>query len=382
MKKILVLTMLASLVFSIQNAATLFVNSSYASTFIEPTLVGLLYTVAACLALIGAHILPLVVSPQKAPRVLITLISSLFVVLLFMSSVTSVTLFAILFVWYFATTIFIYYCFDMIIESASPDATTGRIRGVYLTGLSMGYLIGPFLSGLVIEHYGYTGLYVSAASVLLFVISLIAFVPKNPATAAISQKREPVAAYRLFFKNKNLRGVFIINFLLQFFYAWMVIYTPIYLHETLGIAWQTIGLMFTGMLSAFVLFQYFFGKLADKIGEQEIMTFGLLVVGIATPLIIISNSAVPLLLAVILFITRIGASALEVSSESFFFKHINAGQNRSLSIFRSTFPLAYIIAPALASLVLDTQPIETLFFILGGILVIGALMPITIQDTK
>lgn len=381
MKKVLAMTMLACFIFSIQNASTLFINSSYATTFLDAATVGILYTIAAALALIAAHTLPTLVTPRITPSALVILLGTIAAALYSMSVSTTPLFFAIAFVLYFVCTVCTYYCFDMIIESASIDTITGRIRGLYLTGMSFGYMMGPIIAGLLVDRYDYAGLYLAAALVVFTVIGIVAHIPAQQSSTAHTQT-EALTAYRDFFKNKNLRGVLSINFVLQFFYAWMVIYTPIYLHEVVGIAWSTIGIMFTCMLSAFVLFQYFFGRLADKIGEKEIMIFGLLLMSVATPLMIISNSSIPLILAGILFLTRIGASAVEVSSESYFFKHINAGQNRSLSIFRSTYPVAYIIAPLVASAVLREQPIELLFFILGGILVVGALIPLAIRDTR
>lgn len=381
MKRTVIITMIAGFVFSLQNAATVYVNSSYASLFVNDKLVGLLYTIAAILALTGTHVLPKMISARSAKPILLSLLTAGAIILFGLSVITSPVLFALLFILYFAVNTFAYYCFDIIIESLSTTTTTGRIRGAFLTSLNMGYVIAPFISGNIVEKFSYPTLYAIVAGVLLLVVVLVACTQRQQST---TKHTESLAAYRSFFTNRDLRGVFVTNFLLQFFYAWMVIYTPIYLHEYLHISWQTLGIIFTIMLSAFVLLQYPLGRLADLIlGEKELMIGGLIIAALATPLIVIVDGHGSIwILGLLLFATRVGASAIEVASESYFFKHIKTRQTRSLSIFRSTSSIAYIIAPLLGSLILNKQPIEVLFFVLATILIIGTIAPLSIKDTR
>jgi len=382
MRRVLIVTMVAAFLFSLQNAGTVYINSSFASLFINEQLVGLLYTIAACLALVGTHALPRIITPKSARSLLLYVLLATVVILLGLSTVTSPILFAVLFVLYFAANTFSYYCFDILIEALTTTAIAGRIRGAFLTAMNIGYMLAPLGSGIIVQHFSYRSLYAIVAIVLVAVCALIITTPK--VTGTRTEPRESLSVYRTFFKNRNLRGVFITNFLLQFFYAWMVIYTPIYLHEQLHISWQTLGLIFSITLSAFVFLQYPFGRLADLVlGEKELMVGGLLVAGIATPLLVIADGFTSIfILALILFATRIGASAIEVASESYFFKHIKANQTRSLSIFRSTSSLAYIIAPLLASVILENHSITTLFFVLAGIMCIGIIAPLSVKDTR
>jgi MFS family permease len=165
----------------------------------------------------------------------------------------------------------------------------------------------------------------------------------------------------------------------------MVIYTPIYLHEHLGLAWDTIGLMFTIMLSAFVILQTPLGYLADRIlGEKEILVGGFLVMGLSTLIFGTANLALFSLsgIAILLFITRIGASTIEVATESYFFKHIAQSDATCVGFFRNTYPIAYIIGPLLASALLQFIPIQSLFTILGIVCILGVFTVIKIKDTK
>ncbi len=108
-------------------------------------------------------------------------------------------------------------------------------------------------------------------------------------------------------------------------------------------------------LLPFVLFEIPVGKLADNwCGEKEFMTLGLFILG--TTLLIMPFLKIPNLIAwaVLLFISRVGASFIEISSESYFFKQVGTRDLGLVSIFRMTWPLAFIIGPLLAILSINT----------------------------
>jgi len=162
----------------------------------------------------------------------------------------------------------------------------------------------------------------------------------------------------------------------------MVIYTPIYLHEHIGLPWVTIGIVFTVMLLPFALFEYPLGKLADKkLGEKEIMTAGIIILAITTATLSFIGSAHIIVLSLILFGTRTGASMIEVTSESYFFKKISGADSELLGFFRMTSPLAYIVGPIVASSVLVFIDFRFLFLTLGIIMLFALRYSLTLHDT-
>jgi len=90
-----------------------------------------------------------------------------------------------------------------------------------------------------------------------------------------------------------------------------------------------------------------------------------------------------LLLALVLFFTRVGAATVEVMSESYFFKVVNEENADEISFFRNTPSVSYIIAPLIAVPALFLIPsFKYLFFVLGAILVIGFLITLRLKDVK
>ena len=136
------------------------------------------------------------------------------------------------------------------------------------------------------------------------------------------------------------------------------------------------------MLIPYLLFEFPAGLLADKkIGEKEILVTGFLIMAMATFLIPFITLPIFGLWAAILFITRIGASMVEISSESYFFKHVKAEDTGLISLFRMARPLSFILAPLIAIPVLYFTSYGGSFLILA-ILTFSGLLFIPKKDTR
>jgi len=131
------------------------------------------------------------------------------------------------------------------------------------------------------------------------------------------------------------------------------------------------------MLLPFVLFQIPLGRIADRWHlEPHIMSIGFLIMAICTGILVSVGFASWWVLGIILFGTRVGASAVQVSTESYFFKHIHSGNISEIGIFRDTIPIAYTLAPIIATILLTTTGLETLhLFLILGIFMLCGLIP-------
>lgn len=373
-------TFLAGFLFSFHVALTVYVNSSFLATKIPELLIGELYTASAILAIIGLHAIPRLINRFGSKGIMSTLIllmtGSIFTIIIS----HNVAVIASCFVLFLALITITYLGLDILIENWSENTVQGTVRGSYLTANNMGYMLAPFISGFIADRLGFGVLYGFAIALLVPVAIILIRLPNI--TITHPSKSNILALAHKFIKNRALRDVFLINFLLQFFYAWMVIYTPLYLHEHAGLAWDQIGILFSIMLSAFVLFQYIAGKFIDRFHtEKWMMCLGLLLMGAATFFVASAPGMMFWKLALILFITRVGASIVEVATESYFFKRVHHDDMGAIGFFRNTYPFAYILAPIIASLVLKLAPMWTLFIILGTICIMGIIFVINIKKT-
>ncbi len=381
-RKVLRTITILGFIFSLQVALTIYSNSSFLEQLIDSQYIGLFYAAGSLITLLCIYLTPRFIAKLGSRTVLsiyslITLVSLL--VLAFVRN--DYVLLGALGIYLVLGTL-LYLTLDIIIGHFSKLTNTGKIRGYYLALVNLAYVIAPLFTGFILGRFGFPVLF-AISGILILILLIAGFrIPNVIPDADTSIKK---SALRTVAHSKQLRGIFISNFTLQFFYAWMVIYVPHYLHTILGIPWGKLGLMFSVSLLAFVLLQVPVGYAIDAwISEKRVLVIGHIIMSISTIVFgYISSNAVFPILVLVFFITRIGASIIEISSDSYFFKSIDSDHTHLIGLFRSMYPVAYIIAPLLASLLFMTgMSYETFFTLLGIISIVGGLPLVFIKKTN
>ncbi len=271
---------------------------------------------------------------------------------------------------------------DIFVEKVSSnDEITGSIRGAYLTITNTMIVIAPLTVSFLIFGDNYSVVYLLSSMLIIPLYFLIKKFNDKKETAL--QHINVRQTLEKCFKNKNVYNILISHTILQMFYGFMVIYTPIYLQKYIGFSWSEIGIIFTIMLLPFILFELPIGEMEDdKYGEKEFLTIGFVVMGMATLVISFITLKNFWFWASILFISRIGASLVEISVESYFFKQVNKDETDVVGMFRIGRPLSLILSPIIATIVLQFIPFQYIFIIIGSIVIMGTKYSLALQDTK
>lgn len=362
----------ASFIFSLSLALTAYVNSSFLSEHLGTNIVGVVYAAAALVTLCGLELIPPLMKRVGNRSIILGLIVINIITLAFLRVGNNQYQIASAFIIFNASNTLIWYCLDIFIEHFSVNKKVGAIRGAYLSLTNFAWLFAPILAGSIVSILGFGTLY----TVVMVAIVIVGIVLKFSLRSYHDGKYRAlstIGAIKAVAQRPDLMRITIVNFILQFFYAWMVVYTPMYLHEVHGISFPTIGIMFTIMLAAFVIFQYPVGRLIDIVHhERQFLQVGVLIMAAST--FFFGYSLVHgnvLVLALILFGTRVGASIIEVVSEGYFFKSVTDADSEIISLFRSTTPIAYLIAPLIATIILSLTTYNMLFMILAGVILIA-----------
>ena len=267
---------------------------------------------------------------------------------------------------YLIVTALAWVVFDMLLERFSKDAYSGRIRGLHLSAINLGFLFAPFLAALVLGHYGFSGVFFVSLIFYsaLFLLSLVFLFGSN---MRFEQRISPTEIFRKVFHRSDILRIYAVSFALNFFYATMIVYTSLRLRE-LGMTWGDIGIVFTVMLLPFVLVQYPLGVIADKrMGEKELLIVALFLSSISTAALVWIESTSVLVWAGALFVTRIGIAGIEVLSDTYFYKRIEGDDGDLIAFFRTARPMGNIIA----ALFLGTW---LLFFSLSSVFLLPAIV--------
>lgn len=373
---------LAGFLFSISIALTSYINSSFLGKYISENYVGAIYIIASICTIWGMLKMPKILS-RLGNRFTALLFSLLNLIsLLLMASIDNVYVIIPAFILFFISINFIFASFDIFVEDISQNSTIGKLRGLFLMATNLAWVLAQLVSSSIIAKSSFQGIYLFSAGFLFLVSTILIFGFENFKDPKYT-KVPILKTIRVFIENRNISKIYLINLILKLFFAWMVIYIPIYLYQYMHFGWKEIGIIFTVMLIPFVLLDYPLGKLSDKIGEKKILLIGFLFSIAFTFMIPFIARPEVWIWALILFGTRIGAATIEVMSEGYFFKEIKEKNSDEVSFFRNTYPVSYVLAPLIAIPALLFIPsFKYLFFIVTIFLLIGFFLTLRLRDIK
>lgn len=269
---------------------------------------------------------------------------------------------------------------DILLESFSKDHYSGRIRGLYLTIMNAGLLAAPFLSLETLDRFNYEGVFLVLVFgyIIIFLVALLGFRTDN---RVFQEKLRLSFTIKKMLGERNLLRIYGVSFAMEFFYALMIIYTPLYL-RSLEYSWGEIGTIFTIMLVPFVLLQYPLGILADYyFGEKEMLIVSIAITTVATLVLPFLGSGNVFAWALALFMTRVGIAGIEILRDSYFYKQIDGNDMDIIAFFRTTRPLANIFGAILSILVLLFLPLGSIFFFVAAVSFASLIVAYYLNDT-
>lgn len=371
----------ATIFFSLHYGLPLYLESSYLNSFLPQSFLGIIYGVGAALSLlltlnIGKYLNRF--SNYKLTSLLLVIEICLLLTLSFSNN------FWILIATFIAHQVAVatmYILFNVFVEELSKKEQLGRIHGVYLTLLNTGVVVSPFIASYLYTEFGFPGIWFSAA--LLAIPALLSIFLglhdlEEPHYKAVDV-RDAVYTIK---NNTNLRNIWLIQLLLEIFYAVMIIYTPVYL-QNFGISLSSyLGVIMPIILLPFIFFPYTLGKIADmKTGEKEFLYLGFLLTALSLGTLTYTHSTNIFIWTAILGVGRIGASIIEAMASSYFLKKIDPDDSNLVAVFTNTRPIALIIAPITSAILVSLISTQYIFLILGGVLLCGVLLTYPLEDT-
>lgn len=345
-----------------------YVNSNFLATFISEKYIGYLYifgSLANIVVLLNAHKLLRRFGNFKLASALILLE---IIALLTLGMSKTFWIIAIAFIVQHAVNPAILYCLDIVLESHSKNNETGRNRGIFLTILNTPPIIATVIVGFILTNNDFSSVYILSSLFLLplfFIVRSKMYKFEDPHYKKVAVKD----VFKRFNHNRLVRDIFIDNILLQVFYAVMTIYLPLYLYRYIGFSLGEISFMFSLMLLPFVLLQIPIGRIVDKkFGEKRFLIAGFLIMCLSMAMVSFIHTPSILIWILVLFSTRIGAAIIEITTESYFFKHVDKTDADMIGVFRMSHAIAFSIMPLIGTIALNFLSFTTVFILLSLII--------------
>ncbi len=372
-----------SFILTISVALTSYVDSSFVESFTSPHLVGLLFAAASLASLIYISYTPKIFHRYGLVKTLSS-VGALYVLsVVALVACKNQLILQLFFITYWVSAIAMFLSVDVLLSHYSKNTSAGNTRGIYLTVYNFAFLIGPFLAGILVNTVYFKGVYLTSGLLIACMLYYFVHQFKDVHIFPEDKKMNFFLGVKNLFKRTDLKNVYLVSLTLNFFFAWMTIYTPLYLSEYVGLSWQEIGVVFAVMHIPYVLFDIPWGTIADKIlGEKEMMVAGIIIVSLCTIALGFITGKEVWIWACGLALTRIGASLIQVTTESYFFKKIDKEDTRTISVFRNTSSVAFLISPIIATIALSFANIQNLFIILGLIVLLALIPTYGLHDTR
>jgi len=371
--------------FALHSYIVAYVGSSFLAQFLPDNLIGLTYVAGAAVGLLSFAVFPHLLRHMslRLAFLLVVVLEVLVFMGLTMEQSTLVSL--LLFIAYLVLYPLGFYCLDVLLERLTKvEHITGTLRGIMLTTMNAGLIVSPLLAGSLLVADVYNSVFLAGALILVPVAALIVFGLPHTSAADTPRSRVPLlTSLSCVSKSRNVRRILSLHLLLHTFFAFMVIYMPLYLHEHIGFSWPDIGLMLAVALLPYVLIEFPAGRIADRyIGEKEMLILGFIIAAGAVTAMALTESTALVVWGGLLFMTRVGAALIESMSETYFFKKVSAEDTHTISFFRMIQPVSYLVGPALGTAALFLADFQALFLTLAGLLALGVVLGNQLIDTR
>lgn len=369
--------------FSLHSFLPQYANSSFLVEVVGQELVGLIFSLGAVITLVALLELPRILTRFGIFATTLVMVVLETTTLLVLSYASSPPVVLAAFILHLPFIILLLYAVDIFVSALATPRRIGRVRGTLLTMLNVAIVISPFLLAFIVgAEENYKQMFVVSAA---FLIPAVLLLFANFRTFKDPEYEQPHVRKTLAraFADKNIFNVLVTNLFLRFFFSWMVIYVPIYLIQTIGFQWDVLGPMFAIALIPFIVSEYPIGRIADLyIGEKEMLIAGFIITAIASALLSVPTVPSIVLWTTLLFVTRIGASMIEITSESYFFKHVSAHDTSLIAVYRMLTPFSIVIAPLVSTALIAVIDVRYSFIALGAIMATGIIFAMRLVDTK
>ena len=363
---------LATFLLSLHYAVTIYINSTFLGTHFDQTIIEHLYIAGAILTMFCLIWSSRVIHWFGNYKLV------LFGIILEIAALSTLALstnrlaIMLAFICYQALPPLLAFGLDIFFEGSLVTMRDAeKVRSYYLTFGNIAFVLAPLAAGALVNQGSFSSVYTLSAVciALLWFLIFDLFSELKP-----KRFREIgfINSLRKFVQRKSLPGIMALNFLLQSFYAVMIIFNVPHLHNTIGLSFASIGIILTFQLLPFVIFEAPLGKLFSRYhDERQFLLAGFFILAAATITIAHMETKSIFLWALILFISRIGASFVEVSTEAAFFKRITDQDAGLIGVFRLAAPSSYIVVPLILSLFVPALSIVTLYSTLACVLLFG-----------
>ncbi len=346
------------------------------SFFNNNSLVGFFSSILSSVALVSFFIFtPLIQKYSENKIYFYALLVSIFV-LMFIAFNENFYLLIILAVVYVMMSVLRAETFGIMFRNESKTKVLGKNEGLIYTLSNVGWIIGSLFVVVLLTSYNISNVFIFSA--LFSFLGLVIFLLYRR-----NQKKEKNYEMNIlknikdFFKNNNLRNLYLTSFGVSCWLGFIFIYMPLYITEN-NLSASFVGTFIFIFLLPHLL-QYFIGRKSDFIGTKIFINLGYLIMGVFTLLAFIANNIN--LVLFFLVMASFGVAMILPTKEIHFFKMIKKKEEEKYyGIFLTHIEVGLLLGKLVPALILLKFPFKITFFVLAVIIFIFLLLSLKLKD--
>jgi len=251
-----------------------------------------------------------------------------------------------------------------------------RSESLRLTLATVAWTFGPSIGVWLYVRYGVLAPFIWAAAWPLIQIALFWYLRLSGSTAIRPGKSRPVnpiASVRRFIAQPRLRLAWLIAFGRSCYWSTFFIYSPL-LMITGRLGGEAGGLLIS-IGNAALITAVAFGRLAQKLGVRQVISWSMGVLGLASILAGLAGPRLPLLAGAFLLIGAVAGSALDGVGGIPFLRAVRARERAEMAgVYRTFIDMSELLPTLVFSVVLLFLPLGAVFVVLGlWLLIVTAL---------
>ena len=268
--------------------------------------------------------------------------------------------------------------FGIMVNNESSRKLLSQNEGLIYVFANVAWLIGPLIAGFIASKNNLNIIFLLGAIFTFIAFFLFKFVKIKEPNTNSKIHLNPIKTFFEFFKNKDRVMAYVISGGVSLWLALLYVFMPLYIiRNNLSELW--VGYFLAATVIPLILFEFYFSKLAGKIGFKKTFKIGFLLVSILTVLcFFVSNIYLILLLLVL---ANIGIAMIEPTSEAYFFDIIKGKQILQFyGPYKTAIDVNNFVVKIVASSLLIFLPFKFIFLLFGGFMFVFFLICFKMKD--
>jgi MFS family permease len=254
------------------------------------------------------------------------------------------------------------------IGETTDKGKEGKAMGTFSMALFLGMGSGPVVGGFMNDSFGIGSVFyaMSGLTAIAFVTTVL-FLPDVKSETHGGKSQE--ASFREVIKDNLMRGIILFRVVSAMRRGGIMAFLPI-LASRIGVTPSQVGILLTLVIFLTALLQRTFGKLADRYDRVLLVVIGSVLGTLGLMCFPLAENFEGLLL-VGAFVGVGGAVAMPSGTALAVQMGKKVGMGTSMGIFNSAMSAGMVMAPMLSGVLMDLTGIESVFYILGSISLLG-----------